>query len=402
MGHVTRTKYDAAGRLEFLNGQPVYQFDNNGNLLTTGAMTNTFDAANRLTASTHNGTTVEPIYNGVGDWVGQTVGVTTTDFALDVAGGLPEVIYTSEGEVFLHLPGVIVTEKDGEIRYLLSDGLGSIRQAVDETATLVSYYEFDPYGNPVNNIDGGDPYGYTGEWWERYTELLYLRARWYQSESGIFLSRDPVESEPSYLYVRGNPINRVDPSGFIPRYGEAGTRQHYSCKCGWIDTGHATHDRGLIDQVLALRNSSTRLGIVSRSQPTHLTENIRLKWLQGDFVVDKQAIMGDGAYQVALGIFIAFENLFETTQSYPGFSLSKSSFSEEDLVSNLIDFHISYGQKAGVGPASLDDFMALCQVVGLEYRENNPREYITIQGACQVVTLLNVANKTNCLPHPEA
>ncbi len=29
----------------------------------------------------------------------------------------------------------------------------------------------------------------------------------------MFLSRDPVESEPPYQYVRGNPINRVDPSG---------------------------------------------------------------------------------------------------------------------------------------------------------------------------------------------
>jgi len=54
-----------------------------------------------------------------------TDGVTTT-FALDVAGGLPEVIYTSGNEVFLHLPGVIVAESStGETRYLLSDGLGS-------------------------------------------------------------------------------------------------------------------------------------------------------------------------------------------------------------------------------------------------------------------------------------
>ena len=103
-GDTTDYLYDAANRLTSVDGQS-YTFDSNGNLLNTGVMTNTFDAANRLTTSTRNGTTVEPIYNGVNDRVGQTVGVTTTDFALDVAAGLPEVIYTSEGNVYLHLRG---------------------------------------------------------------------------------------------------------------------------------------------------------------------------------------------------------------------------------------------------------------------------------------------------------
>ena len=115
-----------------------------GNLTNTGAMTNTFDAANRLTSTSRDGATLQPIYNGVGDRVGQTVGVTTTYFALDVIGlstalrtSLPEVIYTSESELYLHLPGVIMTENAvGEPRYLLSDGLGSVRQVVDETGAV--------------------------------------------------------------------------------------------------------------------------------------------------------------------------------------------------------------------------------------------------------------------------
>lgn len=48
--------------------------------------------------------------------------------------------------------------------------------------------------------------------------LLHLRARWYLVETGTFLSRDPVESEPPYLYVRGNPLNRVDPSGYSSKF----------------------------------------------------------------------------------------------------------------------------------------------------------------------------------------
>ncbi|MCP4307475.1 MAG: RHS repeat-associated core domain-containing protein, partial [bacterium] len=85
-------------------------------------------------------------------------------------------------------------------------------------AAVVAYYEFDPYGNPIDNTNSGDPYGYTGEWYEGYIDLLHLRARWYSHETGTFLSVDPVESEPPYQYVRGNVVNLVDPYGYC---GEA-------------------------------------------------------------------------------------------------------------------------------------------------------------------------------------
>jgi YD repeat-containing protein len=178
-GDTTQYQYDAANRLSQVDGQS-YTIEDNGNLLNTGIMTNTFDAVNRLTSSIREGVTVQPIYNGVNDRVGQTIGTTTTHFALDVMG-LPEVIYTSEGNTYLHLPGVIVAESStGETRYLLSDGLGSIRQAVDENGEVVAYSEFGPYGNPVQQstvIGQPSPYGFTGEWWQEEVGLLHLRAR---------------------------------------------------------------------------------------------------------------------------------------------------------------------------------------------------------------------------------
>jgi RHS repeat-associated protein len=206
-------QYDAANRLTRVDGVG-YTWDNNGNLLTTGLLTNTFDAANRLIETTRAGTTLQPRYDGLGNRVGQTVGLSTTTFALDVQG-LPEVISTSTGNAYLHLPGVIVAENAaGERRFLLPDGLGSVRQAVDESGTVVVYNEFDPYGNPILNSSFLiSNYGFTGEWWEDEVGLLYLRARWYWPETGSFLSRDPVEGEPAYLYVWGNPINYIDPSG---------------------------------------------------------------------------------------------------------------------------------------------------------------------------------------------
>ncbi len=217
-GDTTEYQYDAANRLAQVAGQ-AYTFDANGNLLQTGVMTNIFDAANRLVETRQDNYTVQPVYNGTGDRVGQQVGPTTTDFALDAANGLAEVIYTSNGNAYLHLPGVIVTESAmGTIRYLLGDGLGSIRQAVDETGAVVAYQEFDPYGNPTRRSAAGgqpSPYSFTGEWWENEVGLLHLRARWYRPETGTFLNRDPLFNTSQYNYASGNPVNRVDPSGYI-------------------------------------------------------------------------------------------------------------------------------------------------------------------------------------------
>jgi RHS repeat-associated protein len=219
-GDTTEYLYDAANRLTNVGGVP-YSFDANGNLLRTGVVTHVFNAANYLVEASGEDYTLHPIYNGVGDRIGQTVAATTTHFALDVLG-LPEVIYTSEGNKYLHLPGAIVTENAaGESRYLLSDGLGSVRQAVDDTGEVVAYHEFDPYGNPISlSSDPSNlpPYGYSGEWWENEIGLLYLRARWYTPGDGIFLSRDPMEDEPPYQYVQGNPVNRSDPSGLFPEW----------------------------------------------------------------------------------------------------------------------------------------------------------------------------------------
>lgn len=67
----------------------------------------------------------------------------------------------------------------------------------------------------------GTSYGYTGEM-EDDNGLVYLRARYYNHDTGTFISQDPVEGDirdpmslNRYAYAHGNPINRTDPSGMI-------------------------------------------------------------------------------------------------------------------------------------------------------------------------------------------
>lgn len=58
-------------------------------------------------------------------------------------------------------------------------------------------------------------FGFTGQYTDNESNMLYVRGRYYDPTSQQFLSRDPaVESTGQpYGYARGNPTNVVDPSG---------------------------------------------------------------------------------------------------------------------------------------------------------------------------------------------
>jgi RHS repeat-associated protein len=69
----------------------------------------------------------------------------------------------------------------------------------------------------------GTVYGFTGEQEDDASDLLYLRARYYNPALKVFQSRDPYPgsarvpaSQNGYSYVHGNPVNYTDPTGECP------------------------------------------------------------------------------------------------------------------------------------------------------------------------------------------
>jgi hypothetical protein len=84
---VTNYLYDDADRLVDVNGMP-YSWDNNGNLLSDGVYTYTFSTDNRLSSVVGPSSSVDYAYNGLGDRLQQTVNSVTTNYGVDMAGGL--------------------------------------------------------------------------------------------------------------------------------------------------------------------------------------------------------------------------------------------------------------------------------------------------------------------------
>ncbi|MBE2192666.1 MAG: RHS repeat-associated core domain-containing protein [Anaerolinea sp.] len=95
------------------------------------------------------------------------------------------------------------------------DALGSLRGVVNPTGEVLEGQDYAPYGTPFGQTGTPQtPFGFTGEQTDP-NDLLYLRARYYVPELGVFPSLDPVEEGNRYGYVGGNVVNRVDPSGMF-------------------------------------------------------------------------------------------------------------------------------------------------------------------------------------------
>jgi RHS repeat-associated protein len=209
--------YDDANRLTSLNGLS-YTWDNNGNLLNDSVNTYTYDSANRLKSMSNQSSVSSFGYNGLGDRLQQTVNGNPTTFTMDLNAGLTQAL--SDGtNTYIYGNGRIAQAVGTVTEYFLGDALGSVRQLTNAGGTITYAKVYDPYG-VVSSTSGSSQsaYGYTNE----YTSqgLTYLRARYYASDTGRFLTRDTWEGDPNsplslnrWNYVESNPINYVDPSG---------------------------------------------------------------------------------------------------------------------------------------------------------------------------------------------
>ncbi len=200
-----------------------YAYDNRGNLTHDGVYTYTWNAAGRLVKAESITHTIVYTYNGDDVRVASAADGTVTRYVQDTIG-LPQVLAeTTGGATVLYLYGVsrLAQVRGNDAEWFLGDALGSVRQLVDEDGAIVLSRDYDPYGQMVSaDGTGSSGYGFTGEQFDRYTQFVFLRARYYRPEIGEFVSKDPYSgllSEPQSMngwgYVHGNPVNRTDPSG---------------------------------------------------------------------------------------------------------------------------------------------------------------------------------------------
>jgi RHS repeat-associated protein len=102
--------------------------------------------------------------------------------------------------------------------YYQADGLGSTTSLSNGVGTLTQTYTFDSFGK-TTNVTGSltNPFQYTARELDSETGLYFYRARYYDQNTGRFLSEDPSGFSANdlnfYRYSKNNSANLVDPFG---------------------------------------------------------------------------------------------------------------------------------------------------------------------------------------------
>ncbi len=112
--------------------------------------------------------------------------------------------------------------------YYLFDGLGSIVGLTDSNGTLVSTYQYDPYGNLTSSTGSvANPWRFAGGYFDSNTGLYKFGTRYYDSAIGRWSQQDPLRGQlkdPTslnrYVYASDDPVNVTDPSGRNPIPGD--------------------------------------------------------------------------------------------------------------------------------------------------------------------------------------
>jgi RHS repeat-associated protein len=227
-------------------GTDVY--DSAGNTRTNAAeMVYRYNADNQLTNVVHGTTNTALTYDADGNRISKTVSVsgtvtTRTYYVVDNRNptGYAQVLeewaiasnYIPTSKRIYHYGLDLISQRvdSGDPNFFGYDGHGSVRLLTDTGTNVTDTYTYDANGSLIASSGTTlNHYRYAGEQLDEDLGQYYLRARYFNPETGRFLTMDSFEGKNEdplslhkYLYCHGDPANRNDPSGHQDANSTAG------------------------------------------------------------------------------------------------------------------------------------------------------------------------------------
>ena len=299
----------------------VYTYDANGNQLTKndpddGLQTNTYDGLNELIGVQNGEMTASYTYGYDGLRRTKTVNGKTTTHVYDGQELMVDIgksVY--EADVYVRGTGLISSRAfyngmTSDVTYYLQNAHGDVVNLTSETGDKTKTYRYDAFGVEKNSDENDEnPFRFSGEYFDKETGTIYLRARYYDPEIGRFISRDTVigtANDPLslnlYTYCRNNPIPLNDPDGhFWGLVAKAAIgaviNVAVTAVCDYLDDGEFNSGAG---EYLSAAATGALSAVIS---PAKCAENIAKRMVKSGLKEAAIGAVGDGIKQLADGEF---------------------------------------------------------------------------------------------------
>jgi len=205
----------------------AYTYDVSGRVTADSRRTYTWDLAGRLTAYADGGAGATFTYDALGMRTSRTSASVDREYVWNYGLGIPSISIVRSGgtdlRYYVHLPSgrlLYSIEAQTNTRHFYHfDEMGTTLFLTDDAGAITDSYGITPYG--VITASTGtteNPFTFIGAYGvmqEGSTGLYYMRARYYDSMTGRFISRDPVRSlSPRqinpYQYAMENTMHYMD------------------------------------------------------------------------------------------------------------------------------------------------------------------------------------------------
>ncbi|HYH75263.1 MAG TPA: RHS repeat-associated core domain-containing protein [Candidatus Saccharimonadales bacterium] len=211
--------YNTANQLVTQDGYESGTFDGAGNQTSTGSgLWIDYNAQNQaMTFGPPSGGTLSAGYLGVGQTERTNLGSKTMQNGLM---GIYSETTSGTTRYYTHAPqknGQILGQAiSGTAYFYLTDLRGSTVKMTDINGVVKNTYDYDPYGVQLN-ATGTTPNAirYASGYLDEQTALYKFGARYYNPSDGRWTQTDPSGQDEGYLYANVNPVNFVDPDGYL-------------------------------------------------------------------------------------------------------------------------------------------------------------------------------------------
>jgi len=197
-----------------------FGYDANANITSETGWTYIYDLSNQLIRVLQDSNQVaEYTYNGAGQRVKKVAGGVTTIFHYDLWGHLIAETNQSGTTEYVYLGDQLLAMiKPGEaVYYFHNDHLGTPQILTNDSQGVAWKAVYTPFGEAVPSIQTVEnPFRFPGQYYDPETGLHYNYFRYYNPQTGRYITPDPIGLEGGinlFVYVAGNPINEIDPQG---------------------------------------------------------------------------------------------------------------------------------------------------------------------------------------------